>query len=327
MKIVPIRQELGNGSLIESVLIKGDLAQLTPEERCTYYLKVCDSIGLNPLTQPLQYIVLNNRLTLYARRDAADQLRKINGISIDVVSQTTVDGLLTVHVRAKDKSGRTDEDFGVVFLGQLKGEAAANAMLKAVTKAKRRVTLSISGLGFLDETEIEDIPANAKSPAPLTISATIPPEVPVATINDEGPRVLSLTEGPKGPDYIAFGQKFIAAIDAAKGVDDIRAWSETNTITLASIKAKAPKIHARIMARVETAMAAVYYAPKGPVSGVKITGTENGTLIEPSRDPMDIPASLDRRPKVPEGNVPVEMPTTSIHTDPSWIDSFEGYRQ
>ena len=33
-----------------------------------------------------------------------------------------------------------------------------NALMKAVTKAKRRVTLSICGLGMLDETEVETIP-------------------------------------------------------------------------------------------------------------------------------------------------------------------------
>jgi hypothetical protein len=39
----------------------------------------------------------------------------------------------------------------------------ANTILKAITKAKRRVTLSICGLGWLDETEVEDIPAEAKA--------------------------------------------------------------------------------------------------------------------------------------------------------------------
>src|SRR5690606_24912460 len=34
----------------------------------------------------------------------------------------------------------------------------ANAYMKAETKAKRRVTLSICGLGWLDETETETIP-------------------------------------------------------------------------------------------------------------------------------------------------------------------------
>jgi hypothetical protein len=96
---------------------------------------------------------------LYARRDAADQLRKINGISVEIVSQKVDGDMLTVHVRARDKTGRSDEDFGVVSIAGLRGEARANATLKCITKAKRRVTLSIAGLGFLDETEVEDIPA------------------------------------------------------------------------------------------------------------------------------------------------------------------------
>lgn len=147
------------GEIMESVIIKGDLSKLEPGERARYYTEVCKSIGLNPLTRPLEYINLNGKLTLYAKRDCADQLRKINGISVTIVSQDASDGLLTVHVRAKDNAGREDEDLGVVaFPDTLKGEARANAILKAVTKAKRRVTLSISGLGFLDETEVEDIP-------------------------------------------------------------------------------------------------------------------------------------------------------------------------
>jgi hypothetical protein len=67
--------------------------------------------------------------------------------------------MLSVHARATDKTGRTDEDFGVVATaGKLQGEAGANLVMKAVTKAKRRVTLSICGLGMLDETEVETIP-------------------------------------------------------------------------------------------------------------------------------------------------------------------------
>ena len=54
--------------------------------------------------------------------------------------------------------GRTDESTGVVSIGNLKGDFLANACMKAETKAKRRVTLSIVGLGFLDESEAETIP-------------------------------------------------------------------------------------------------------------------------------------------------------------------------
>lgn len=146
------------GEIMESVLLKGDLSKLTAEERASYYNAVCKSVGLNPLTRPLEYITLQGKLTLYARRDCADQLRKINGISIQIVSRELSDGLLVVHARATDKTGRTDEDFGAVSFAGLKGDVAANAILKCITKAKRRVTLSISGMGFLDETEVETIP-------------------------------------------------------------------------------------------------------------------------------------------------------------------------
>jgi len=45
-----------------------------------------------------------------------------------------------------------------VNIENLKGEARSNAMMKAETKAKRRVTLSICGLGMLDESETDSIP-------------------------------------------------------------------------------------------------------------------------------------------------------------------------
>jgi hypothetical protein len=153
--------------IMESVLLKGDLAQLTPAERLNYYRAVCQSLGLNPLTQPFAYMQLQGRTQLYAKRDAADQLRRLRGISIEIVSQGLVDELYSVHVQATDNTGRKDEDIGVVPLpNNVKGEFRANLILKAVTKAKRRVTLSICGLGFLDESEVESIAEANTLPAP-----------------------------------------------------------------------------------------------------------------------------------------------------------------
>jgi len=156
--VEPQQQTTVAPSVADDVIARGDLSKLSSEQRVVHYHNVCRSLGLNHLTQPFMYVTLGGKLVLYAKRDAADQLRKINSINIEIVSRTVQDGLLTVHVRATDKGGRKDEDFGVVSIAGLRGEAAANAMLKAVTKAKRRVTLSIAGLGFLDETEVEDIP-------------------------------------------------------------------------------------------------------------------------------------------------------------------------
>jgi hypothetical protein len=144
--------------LMEQVVIGGDLSGLNPAQRAEYYGAVCRSLGLNPLTKPFEYLQLNGKLRLYALRDCADQLRRIHGISIYITNRENIADVYVVTARAKDRSAREDESTGVVTIGHLKGDALANAFMKAETKAKRRVTLSIAGLGWLDETELDTIP-------------------------------------------------------------------------------------------------------------------------------------------------------------------------
>lgn len=144
-------------SIIENVVIGGDLSKLSPEQRVSYYRQVCTSLGLNPLTRPFEYITLNGKLTLYARKDASEQLRRINKISIEKPDIQFQDDWIIVTVAARTCDGRADSDIGVVNKKDMRGDFG-NALMKAVTKAKRRVTLSICGLGMLDETEVETIP-------------------------------------------------------------------------------------------------------------------------------------------------------------------------
>jgi hypothetical protein len=160
---IPVAQE------IESVLIGGDLSKLTPEQRVNYYKAVCDSVGLNPLTRPFDYITLNGKLTLYAKKDATDQLRKRDGVSITKLEREVVNDICLVTAYAQTVT-RSDASTGAVSIKGLSGDALANAMMKAETKAKRRVTLSICGLGLLDETEVE-----------TTVSTAVPTIVNVET--------------------------------------------------------------------------------------------------------------------------------------------------
>lgn len=150
------------GALMEQALLSNDLAKMSPAQRVQFYGEVCKSLKLNPLTRPFQYITLNGKLTLYASKDCTEQLRKINGVSLTIVSKELMEGLYIVTARATDATGRQDEATGAVDMSTLKGEARANAIMKAETKAKRRVTLSICGLGWTDESEISSIP-NAKT--------------------------------------------------------------------------------------------------------------------------------------------------------------------
>jgi hypothetical protein len=194
-----------DGTTVERVLLDGDLGKLSPAQRVTYYGKVCDTLGLNPLTRPFEYLVLNNKLTLYARREATEQLRHLHHVSLTIAAREVVEDTYIVTARAVLPDGRTDESIGAKSIANLKGEARANAMMTAETKAKRRVTLSICGLGLLDETEVADIPAAAMKitpppqlppPAPHPKPEPDPPPPPAAELPAGYVRVVDIHEAP-----------------------------------------------------------------------------------------------------------------------------------
>ncbi|EAI6436190.1 hypothetical protein CEK39_08570 [Campylobacter coli] len=141
----------------ELALVKGDLSKLSDVERTSYVKNLCESLGLNMLTKPFEYIVLNGKLTLYANKSATDQLRQIRKVSITKTEVAQVGDIYMVTAYAATPDGRTDCDTGALSIKNLDGDNLANAIMKAITKAKRRVTLSICGLGMLDESELETI--------------------------------------------------------------------------------------------------------------------------------------------------------------------------
>lgn len=167
---------------IEQVLIRGDLANLIESQRVQYYQEVCKLVGLNPTTKPFDYITLNGKLVLYANKGCAEQLRQVHKISIRITSRETHEGVYVVTAQAEGRGGRVDESTGAVTIKALGGEELANAMMKAETKAKRRVTLSICGLNMLDDTEVQSIPeakpfAQEPAPSPRVVPATTKAEL------------------------------------------------------------------------------------------------------------------------------------------------------
>ena len=171
---------------IENVFISGDLSKLSPSERTSYYMAVCESLGINPLTKPFDYMVLNGKLVLYANRNCAEQLRNIKNVSITEMTQQVIAGdMLVVTVKGVDGQNRCDIASGAVSLSGLKGEALANAYLKCETKAKRRLTLSICSLGMLDETEVDSIASAKKiehSPEPATEMDLEPAKIKIGAV-------------------------------------------------------------------------------------------------------------------------------------------------
>ena len=191
----------------EMALIENDLSSMDEASRVALVTKVCESMGLNPLTQPFQFVWLNGRLTLYATKNATEQLRAIHDVSCVPEDVRKIDGLLVCKAVATMPNGRTDASIGVVTPGKTPTDHA-NQMMKCETKAKRRATLSICGLGFISDSEFDTVEHSfpektqrkrGQVPAPEEVKKvlTAQPE-PVATVViEEKPEPVS-TPIPEG---------------------------------------------------------------------------------------------------------------------------------
>lgn len=148
-------------TVFESLALKGDISGLKPEEKVKYMTRLCETLGLNPYTQPFLPLKLGGKEVLYATKGCTDQLSEKRSITRDIINTQMLDGVYIVTCKAIGPDGRYEISTGVVPIGSnTNGEALANALMKAETKAKRRATLSFCGLGFLDESELETIPAS-----------------------------------------------------------------------------------------------------------------------------------------------------------------------
>jgi hypothetical protein len=132
-------------------------------------------MGLDPFTKPFDILRLNGKEVLYCTRSGTQQLNKLHKVSHLITSRDTnaEAGVYIVTSKASLPDGRCTESIGAVNIAGLKGEAYANAIMKAETKSKRRATLDLLGLGVLDESEAESIP-NAVSGALQTMVEALP---------------------------------------------------------------------------------------------------------------------------------------------------------
>lgn len=152
--------------MIESFVLRGDISALTTQERTTLYVQMCESLGLNPASQPLALLKLNGKEILYPTRGATDQLASIHRINREIIDGPKVidiagTKLVYAACKATHPNGRTETSVATVPLAD-----PVNVFMKVETKAKRRATLSILGLGMLDESELETIAANKKQETP-----------------------------------------------------------------------------------------------------------------------------------------------------------------
>lgn len=176
-----------SAAAVEAAVGMGDFSRLSPADRVRYLAATCQSLGLNPLTLPIQIMKIDGKEVMYARAECAAQLRARDKVSIKIIERTLdrEHGCFVVVAVAQTPDGRQYEASGLVSVfapeklkewrnGQsvyvanpnagkeMTGQDYANARKKAETQATRRATLGLCGLGIPDEsdvTEIEEVKA------------------------------------------------------------------------------------------------------------------------------------------------------------------------
>jgi hypothetical protein len=240
-----------NTDTLSKLVLRGDLSGLTPEQKMEYYMSLCGHLGLDPVTRPFDILNIRGREIMYAHKGCTDQLRKKYGVSIMDIRGEMVESVYRVTAIGRDHTGRTDAATGVVSIGNLRGDDLANAIMKAETKAKRRLTLSLCGLGMLDESEIEtiqgaEIKAVFDTPEvgphketntlvaddipPVPRTRNIPPKAPKDSAPGETPaqnlgdRIRKLNTQLQGEDLKVFQSAIAKGGDAAHQQDIVIEW-------------------------------------------------------------------------------------------------------
>ena len=191
---------------MEMALMKGDLSGLNARQRVELFYATCKSIGVKPLTHPFMFIIVrdeegNKKLVLYPRKELAEQLRVKHNIFLFHQGEhlDKENGIYTVTYKARLLNGREDIATGrVALVGhkkdgstyRLTGQRLADAMMKAETKAKRRVTLSIMGLWYLDE----------------IISGVESGQIEMVSMENFEPKIIDMTGGEDNNSFEAQGE-------------------------------------------------------------------------------------------------------------------------
>ena len=138
-----------DAAALESLVLRGDIGGLSPAQRVQHYMGMCRILGLDPATQPLAYLKLSGKEVLYVTRGATDRLAAMHSLNREIIDGPKVIDLAGTKLvyavcRATLPGGRYETATATLPLTD-----PVNVLMKAETKAKRRATLAILGLGLL----------------------------------------------------------------------------------------------------------------------------------------------------------------------------------
>lgn len=209
---------------IRALIVGGDLSRLSEEQLATYYQFRCEELGLSAASQPFSVLRLSGKLVLYMTRGGTDQLAAIHRLNRKIVDGPRVidvQGTKVVYAMCEvtHPNGRFDTSIATLPLTD-----PTMVFMRAETKAKRRATLSILGLGMLDESEVEDIPLSEKSsehlPALPAHSEKVSESRVVVSSPEEQPAQVPL-EDAIAEDLVADSKAWLDHLAKAETVEHI----------------------------------------------------------------------------------------------------------
>lgn len=257
-------------AMVDSLVTRGDWSGLNPAERARVYTAVCKQHGLNPMSQPFAFLRLNGKEVLYANRGATDQLAAMHHVNRKIIDGPKIVDICGTKValctaEASLPNGRTETATATLPVAD-----PVNLYMKLETKAKRRATLSILGLGMMDEMETETIPG-AERLAMGTVTVQ----------RDDAPAQLA------APDALA---AFVADLADATDLAGVRVVYARHDLGGTSAK----PITAAVVARVGSLG---YY-----LNGAEVTALLGGTMPDATVLAYDSLAAVDKHADDEEGD-------------------------
>jgi hypothetical protein len=222
MKKTPAKKvDAHESAITEALIINGDLSKLHPADKVVYYKGYCERMGLDPFTKPFDLLRLQGKEVLYLNRSGSAQLNRMHGVSHSITSRNLLKeaDIYEVTARATLPDGRYTESLSAVSVAGLKGDAYCNALMKAETKAKRRSTIDLVGLGILSEEEIATI-SNSE-----TVAIDMNPVVEIEAIPETAPE-----PDHSDPDFDHFAKQYTNPEDIALLVDEAESVAELNRL-------------------------------------------------------------------------------------------------
>jgi len=141
-------------------LIRGDVSSVPREALLRYIFLFCERVGISPLAVPFSLVKTQGGMRLVANRNFYDAVASKFSVSRECVAEGFFEGtkLYFTRYRATTPDGRATEDMALVDTAGLNGNDLANAIMKAHTKGRNRVTRAHLGFPFPDESEAETVP-------------------------------------------------------------------------------------------------------------------------------------------------------------------------